>query len=58
MCATLSFGDLNPDPYPSYLTSTYTCKMTTAPKVHGVKKNDRMIFLNLNLVLTVYFSLF
>ena len=48
MCVTLSLGDLNPDPYPSYLISTYTFKVTTASKVYGVKKNDRMIFLNLN----------
>ena len=27
--------DLNPDPCLPHLTCTYTCKVTTAPKVHG-----------------------
>ena len=27
--------DLNPGPYPPYLTSIYTCEVTTAPKVCG-----------------------
>ena len=35
MCVKLPLGDLNPDPYPSYLTSIYTCEVTTAPKVRG-----------------------
>ena len=28
-------GDLNPDPYPSHPTSTYTCGMTIATRVCG-----------------------
>ena len=35
MCVKLSPGDLNPSPCPPHPTSTYTCEMTTAPKVHG-----------------------
>ena len=27
--------DLNPDPYPPHLTSTYTCGVTIAPRVCG-----------------------
>ena len=28
------FGDLNPNSYP-HTPSTYTCRMTTAPRLHG-----------------------
>ena len=35
MCVKLSPGDLNPSSCPPHPTSTYTCEMTTAPKVHG-----------------------
>ena len=28
-------GDLNPNPYPPHPTNTYTCKVTTTPKVHS-----------------------
>ena len=31
----LSFGDLNPDPYPPRPTSTYTCEVTITPMVYG-----------------------
>ena len=31
----LPFGDLNPGPYSSHPTSTYTCEVTIAPKVCG-----------------------
>ena len=31
----LSPRDLNPDPYPPYPTSTYTCRVTIAPRVCG-----------------------
>ena len=27
------FGDLNPDPFPSHPTKTYTCKVTIMPRV-------------------------
>ena len=32
MCAKLSSGDLNPDPYPTHLINTYTYGMTITPK--------------------------
>ena len=35
MCVKLLPGDLNPDPYPSHPTSTYTCGVTIAPRVCG-----------------------
>ena len=35
MSVKLPIGDLNSDSYPSYPTSIYTCKVTTALKVHG-----------------------
>ena len=37
MCIKLSAGDLNPDPYPSHPTNTYTYRMTTTPRVCGGK---------------------
>ena len=33
MCVEFPPEDLNPVPYPPYLTNTYTCKVTTAVKV-------------------------
>ena len=33
MCVNLPFGDLNPDPYPPHLTSTYTYGVTIVPRV-------------------------
>ena len=33
MCVKLPPGDLNPDPCPTHPTSTYTCGVTTAPRV-------------------------
>ena len=30
ICVKLSHGNLNPDPYPPYLTSTYTYRVTIA----------------------------
>ena len=33
MCVKLLPRDLNPGPYPSYPTSTYTCGVTIAPRV-------------------------
>ena len=35
MCVKLLPENLNPDPYPSHSTSTYTCGITTAPRVHS-----------------------
>ena len=35
MCVELFPGDLNPSPYPPHLTSTYTCRVTTTPRVHS-----------------------
>ena len=35
MCVKLPSGDLNPDPYPPHLISTYTCRVTIAPRVCG-----------------------
>ena len=35
MCVKFPPGDLNPSPYPSHLTSTYTYKVTIALKVCG-----------------------
>ena len=37
MCVKLIPGDLNPDLYPSYPTSTCICKVTTAQRVRGGK---------------------
>ena len=31
----LPLGDLNPGPYSSHPTNTYTCEVTIAPKVCG-----------------------
>ena len=41
MCVKLPSEDLNPDPYPSHLTNTYTCEVTTstAPKGRGGKSS-------------------
>ena len=33
MCVKLSSGNLNPDPYPSHLTSTYTYRGTIVSRV-------------------------
>ena len=33
ICVKLPLGDLNPDPCPPHPTSTYTCGVTTAPRV-------------------------
>ena len=35
MCVKFPPRDLNPGPYPSHLTSTYTCKVTIALRVCG-----------------------
>ena len=35
MCVKLPPGDLNPNPYPSHPTSTYTYGVITAPRMHG-----------------------
>ena len=35
MCVKIPSGDLNPDPCPPHPTSTYICRVTTAPKVRG-----------------------
>ena len=35
MCVKLSFRDLNIDPCPSHLTSTYTYGVSFAPRVRG-----------------------
>ena len=35
MCVKLPPGELNPDPYPPHLTSIYTYKMITVPKMCG-----------------------
>ena len=35
MCVNLPPGDLNPNSYPSHLTSTYTYEMTIAPKAYS-----------------------
>ena len=33
MCVNLPFGDLNSDPYPPHLTSTYTYGVAIVPRV-------------------------
>ena len=33
MCVKLSFGDLNPGIFSPHLTSTYTCRVITVPKI-------------------------
>ena len=35
MCVKLPPGDLNPISYPTHLTSTYTCRVTIAPRMCG-----------------------
>ena len=35
MCVKILFGNLNLNPYSSHPTSTYTCRVTTVPKVRG-----------------------
>ena len=35
MCVNLPPENLNPDPYPPHLTSIYTYKMITVPKMCG-----------------------
>ena len=35
MCVKLPPGDLNLGPYPPHPTSTYTCGVTTAPRVRS-----------------------
>ena len=42
MCVKLPPRDLNPDPYPLHPTSTYTCGVTTAPRVYGGNQNYRL----------------
>ena len=34
--------DLNPDPYSLHPTSTYTYKMTIAPKIYGSQMNHSL----------------
>ena len=41
MCVKLSFGYLNPIPYPPHSTSIYTYGVTTAPRVCGGKYCSR-----------------
>jgi len=43
MYVKLSPGDLNPSPYPLYPTSTYTCRVTTAPRVRSGGKREVMV---------------
>ena len=38
MCVKLPPGNLNPASYPLHLTSIYTCRVTTAPRVRGVMR--------------------
>ena len=43
MCVKLPPRDLNPDPYPSHSTSTYTCEVIIAPRVcNGKTKQYEM----------------
>ena len=35
MCIKFPPGDLNFSPYPPHSTNTYTCRVTTASKMHG-----------------------
>ena len=37
MCVKLPPRDLNPDHCPPHPTNTYTCEVTTAPRVRGGK---------------------
>ena len=39
MFVKLLLEDLNHGPYPEHPTSTYTCGVTNAPRVHGGRKN-------------------
>ena len=38
-------GDLNPDPWPPHLTSTYTCGVTIAPRVYSGHVIQFLIFI-------------
>ena len=35
MCVKVPPRDFNPGSYPPYPISTYTCEVTTTPRVHG-----------------------
>ena len=35
MCVKISFEDLNPGPYPTHPTNTYTHEITISPRVHS-----------------------
>ena len=37
MCVKLPPENLNPGPYPLHPTCIYTCRVITAPRVHGGK---------------------
>ena len=37
MCVKFSPKNLNPDPYHTHLTNTYTCRVTIAQRVCGGK---------------------
>ena len=52
ICVKLPSEDLNYDSYPPYPTSTYTCGVTIAPRVHG----DRLLllFTNLYILLSIF----
>ena len=39
MCVKLQLGDLNSDSYLPHHTNTYTCKVTTVPKMRD--NNDK-----------------
>ena len=39
MYVKFPLGDLNPDPYLPHSTSTYTCGVIIAPRVHNVTIN-------------------
>ena len=61
MCVKLPLRDLNPGPYPPHPTSTYTCEVSTAPRVRDgaqslLKLHSHVIFLLLNNKVKIWLS--
>ena len=53
MCVKLPPKNLNPNPCPPHLTSTYTCEVTTAPRVCG---DEEGYFFKSNIIDTKIFT--
>ena len=51
MCVKFLPKNLNPGPNPPHLTSTYTCRVTTASMVHG---GMIVSIININRIVQIY----